>query len=84
MFLVPGMGHCEGGPIGTADWLSALERWVEQGRPPDGTASTYTIIGSGHIDQVARTRPYCPYPHVAHYKGGGDINRAESFSCAAQ
>ena len=84
LFMVPGMGHCGGGPIGSADWLSALERWVEQGMPPDGTASTYTIIGSGRIDQVARTRPYCPYPQVAHYKGSGDINRAESFSCSMQ
>jgi feruloyl esterase len=84
LFMVPGMGHCGGGPIGAADWLSALELWVEQGQPPDGTTSTYTIIGSGHVDQAARTRPYCPYPQVAHYKGSGDINRAESFSCAAQ
>lgn len=83
LFMVPGMGHCTGGPIGTADWLTALERWVEQGKAPDGTPSTYTIIGSGHIDQVARTRPYCPYPQVARYNGSGDINQAASFSCAA-
>jgi feruloyl esterase len=82
LFMVPGMGHCQGGPIGAADWLSALERWIEHGTPPDGTPATYTIIGSGHVEQVARTRPYCPYPQVAHYKGSGDINRAESFSCS--
>lgn len=84
LFMVPGMGHCEGGPIGTADWLSALEHWVEQGQPPDGTSASYTIIGRGRIEQVARTRPYCPYPQLAHYKGSGDINQAESFSCSAE
>jgi hypothetical protein len=31
---------------------------------------------------VDRTRPLCPYPKVAKYKGSGDVNRAESFTCA--
>jgi Tannase and feruloyl esterase len=30
-----------------------------------------------------RTRPLCPYPKVAKYKGTGDVKRAESFTCAA-
>jgi feruloyl esterase len=83
LFMVPGMGHCAGGPIGSADWLTALERWVERGLPPDATPSTYTLLGSGKIDGVARTRPYCPYPKVARYRGAGDINTPESFICAA-
>ena len=28
-----------------------------------------------------RTRPLCPYPKVAKYKGSGDIELAASFSC---
>ena len=31
--------------------------------------------------KVERTRPLCPHPLVAHYKGQGDINDAESFEC---
>lgn len=83
LFMVPGMGHCAGGPIGNADWLTALERWVERGLPPDATPGTYTLLGSGKIGGVARTRPYCPYPKVARYRGAGDINTPESFICAA-
>jgi hypothetical protein len=28
------------------------------------------------------TRPLCPYPQQAHYKGSGDPNRDENFACA--
>jgi feruloyl esterase len=36
LFVVPGMKHCSGGSGAFAvDYLSALEGWVEQGRPPD-------------------------------------------------
>ncbi len=28
-----------------------------------------------------RTRPLCPYPQYAHYKGSGDINVAANFEC---
>jgi Tannase and feruloyl esterase len=30
---------------------------------------------------VARTRPLCPYPQMAVYKGTGSIEEASSFSC---
>ena len=30
-----------------------------------------------------RTRPLCPYPEYAHYKGSGDINVAANFVCRA-
>jgi len=29
------------------------------------------------------TRPLCPYPQVARYKGQGDTNEAENFECVA-
>jgi feruloyl esterase len=31
---------------------------------------------------VARTRPLCPFPQVAKYKGSGSIDDAANFSCA--
>jgi feruloyl esterase len=33
--------------------------------------------------KVAMTRPLCPHPQVARYKGRGDTNDAASFECAA-
>jgi len=41
------------------------------------------LIGT-HLDadkKADRTRPICPYPTEAKYKGGGDINEAGNFSC---
>jgi feruloyl esterase len=29
------------------------------------------------------TRPLCPYPQAAKYKGTGDTNDAANFTCAA-
>ena len=93
LFLVPGMAHCGGG-IGPDDFgntrnstrtdaehniLSALEAWVERGAAPA------KIIGSGRAvndPTKALTRPLCPYPQTAHYRGTGDANDAENFACA--
>lgn len=77
LFMVPGMGHCRGGD-GTDrfDAIRALEQWVEQGRAPDSiTAARYAG------DKVERTRPLCPYPQVAAYKGNGSTDDAANFSC---
>jgi hypothetical protein len=76
LFLIPGMGHCQGGAA-TDSWdgLGALVDWVEQGRAPD------RIIASGTIVFPGRTRPLCPYPQYAHYRGQGDGEKAESFDC---
>ena len=41
LFLVPGMGHCSGGPgYNRVDPLPALERWVEDGVAPDTILAT--------------------------------------------
>ena len=29
------------------------------------------------------TRPLCPYPQVAKYRGSGDVNDAANFACVA-
>jgi feruloyl esterase len=79
LFLVPGMPHCQGGYGPTAfDRLDVISDWVEKGKAPD------QIIGSHSTDgKVDRTRPLCPYPQVARYKGSGSIDEAVNFSCAA-
>jgi feruloyl esterase len=79
LFMVPGMGHCSGGEgPDTFDKIGALERWVEQNIPPTRIIATHQQ--GDHID---RTRPLCPYPQVARYKGNGSIDDAANFACVA-
>jgi feruloyl esterase len=79
LFMAPGMGHCRGGAgPDTFDALSALERWVENGEPPDRIIASHSTNGT-----VDRTRPLCPYPQAATYKGSGGIDDAASFVCKA-
>jgi feruloyl esterase len=79
LFMVPGMGHCGGGDgPNEFDMVAALEEWREKGKAPN------EIIASKVADgRVTRTRPLCPYPQVAKYKGTGSVDRAESFACTA-
>jgi pimeloyl-ACP methyl ester carboxylesterase len=75
LFMVPGMFHCAGGVgCGTVDWFTPLIDWVEKGTAPD------KLIGAR---ETKRTRPLCPYPEVARYKGTGSIDAAENFACQA-
>ena len=77
LFMVPGMGHCGGGDgPNEFDMLAALEQWREQGKAPSEILASQMIEG-----RVTRTRPLCPYPQIARYKGTGSIDRAENFVC---
>ena len=77
LFMVPGMGHCGGGEgPNTFDMLTALEDWVEHGKPPDRILASQSTNGV-----VDRTRPLCPYPQRAVYRGAGGIDDAASFAC---
>jgi len=78
LFMVPGMGHCGGGDgPNEFDTLAALEHWREDGKAPSEMLASQ--VRAGH---VSRTRPLCPYPQIAKYRGTGSIDRAESFVCA--
>jgi feruloyl esterase len=80
MFMVPGMGHCGGG-IGTStfDAFTPLVQWVEKGIAPA------TIPASNARDaRPTRTRPLCPYPQVALYKGSGSTDDSGNFSCGVR
>lgn len=94
LYMVPGMQHCIGGPgatwfgqLGTvtADGpkqgiFDALEQWVEKDAAPgDIVATKYT--GDNPTKPVQMTRPLCPYPQIAKYKGSGDTNNYTSFVC---
>lgn len=79
LFMVPGMGHCSGGPGPSSfDALGALDKWVAQGTAPDRIVASHSSAGT-----VDRTRPLCPYPQVARWNGAGSIDAAASFACAA-
>ena len=77
LFMAPGMAHCGGGDgPNTFDMLGALEQWVEQDRAPETIVASHA--GGGRVD---RTRPLCPYPQLASYKGSGSTDEAASFVC---
>ena len=77
LFMAPGMGHCGGGEgPNSFDALAALERWVEEKQPPDRIVASHAVNG-----RVVRTRPLCPYPQAAAYKGAGSPDEESSFVC---
>ena len=75
MYLVPGMGHCGGGAaLDEFDMLTAMTNWVEKGTAPDFVVATGKAF-------PGRSRPLCPYPKHAQYKGQGNSEDAKSFVC---
>jgi feruloyl esterase len=79
LFLEPGMGHCGGGEgPNVFDKVGTLEQWVEQNKAPEKIIASHSADG-----KVDRTRPLCPYPQVAKYKGSGSIDEASNFACQA-
>jgi len=94
LYMAPGMTHCGGGPgpdsfgqgsVAPAEpqhsITKALEGWVEQGTLPKTLIATKYKAGTP-ASGVARTRPICPYPEAAHYKGSGSTDDAANFVCA--
>jgi hypothetical protein len=78
LFMAPGVGHCTGGPgPAPSDELEALLRWVEDGTAPDSLRG----IRRDASGAAVRSRPLCPYPQAARYKGRGSTDDAASFEC---
>ncbi len=77
LYMLPGVFHCAGG-VGCdrADWFTPLVEWVEKGVAPAAIAGARVQQGT-----TVMTRPHCPYPQTAKYKGSGDIAKAENFVC---
>ena len=74
LFVVPGMAHCVGGPsTDQFDPLTAMEKWVEEGRAPE------RMVARGQSFPGV-TRPLCPFPKVARYVSG-DVKEELSFAC---
>src|SRR5262245_22542513 len=97
LYMELGLKHCGGGPgpdnfgqIVTRaqsdpqhDLTLALERWVEQGVAPEAVIATKRQ-GATPEAPALRTRPLCPYPQVARYKGSGSTDEAANFSCVME
>jgi feruloyl esterase len=97
LYMVPGMQHCAGGPgpnvlgqnpspapTDAEHSLSvAIDKWVDQGVAPKQVIATKYKTGANPESGVVRTRPLCPYPQVAQYKGSGSTDDATNFTCAA-
>jgi len=95
---VPGMAHCSGGPgpnrfgsnpIGPSDPIDpghnifrALMAWSERGVEPKAIIAT-KYNGDNPAQGIMRSRPLCPYPMVARYKGSGSTDDAANFNCMA-
>lgn len=93
LYMAPGVQHCGGGPgpdsFGAVGDLkfddpqhsldASLEQWASKGTAPS------TVIASKFEGQdrahPKMTRPLCPYPLAAKYKGSGDTNDAANFVC---
>lgn len=94
LYMAPGLQHCNGGPgpdnfgqmVTSAqsdskhDLTLALERWVEEGVAPEQVIATKRQSASPQSPAL-RTRPLCPYPKVARYKGSGSMDEAANFNC---
>jgi feruloyl esterase len=77
LFMVPGMGHCQGGPgTDVFDKVAVIDRWVETGQKPQSIEAAHMTAGV-----VDRTRPLCAYPATAHYSGTGSTDEAKNFQC---
>jgi feruloyl esterase len=96
VFMAPGLQHCGGGPgpnsfgqdgegAPDADHNAyvALEHWVEKGEAPNKLIAT-KFVDDNPSKGAQMTRPLCPYPQIAKYKGAGDTNDAGNFMCAAE
>jgi feruloyl esterase len=77
LYMVPGMNHCQGG-VGTDtfDKIAVIEEWMAKGTAPAQIIASHATEG-----KIDRTRPLCPYPQVAVYKGSGSTDEAANFSC---
>ncbi|KRE69542.1 tannase/feruloyl esterase family alpha/beta hydrolase [Paenibacillus sp. Soil750] len=92
LFLVPGMGHCGGGPglndLGQGghsnlprdsehDILTALVEWVEHGKAPEKIIATAFKDGFAP-NGISFQRPIYPYPKLPKYISG-DPNLPASY-----
>lgn len=84
LFMMPGVAHCRRGPgADTVDWLSYLERWVEEGEAPEEVTAFHLRKEQNYLGlprtrfplpaaDYDRARPLYPWPAEGRYRGRGD------------
>jgi feruloyl esterase len=95
LFMAPGVTHCGGGPGANVfngpdnlggpedsdhDVFLALRQWVEDSMAPKRIIGT-KYVGDNPANGIAFTRPMCPYPQLAQYRGSGATTDAANFVC---
>lgn len=84
LFMAPGMDHCSGGEGPSAfDTLAVIDNWASEGTAPERIVATRGPAMPGAPALPPLSRPLCPFPQIATYKGSGDTAAAENFTCAA-
>lgn len=89
LFLLPGVGHCAGGP-GPGEFGQLADIPLR----PDASPENDLLLALAHWSEtgtapdavIGRTgasgeRPICAYPNIARYDGVGDPKGASSFGC---
>ena len=63
---------------GVTGWFEALAAWEAQ-----GINWAAAMLEASETQEGVRTftRPFCPYPQLARYRGSGDIDAAGNFTC---
>jgi len=75
LLMIPDMGHC--GVGSGANVLFHSEEAAAVRLDPD--RDMLTALGA-----IERTRLACAYPSIAKYRGSGDVNRAENWTCSTK
>jgi feruloyl esterase len=58
------------------NWAAAIAGWVENGKAPERIVARKIVDGA-----PVRSRPLCPYPQKAEYKGTGSTDEEANFVC---
>ena len=65
------------------DLSAALERWVEEGVAPGTMIAVKPAEALAPAAGASMTRPLCPYPRAAAYKGSGKPDDPSAYACEA-
>lgn len=75
-YIAPGFGHASGPFFVEWNSLETLDRWVDGGESP-----RRQVVKDLAPEHKGRYRPLCEYPAWPKYRGSGDTNSANRFTC---
>lgn len=96
LFMLPGVGHCGGGPgafpLDAAappsagpdrSFAAALREWVEHGRTPERLIAVIKSpsVAADEAAKSARERLHCAFPATAVLRKGANPDLASSYGC---